>query len=318
MHPQMQQVFIKYLMDYYHTKLQGLITTHSNEMVRTVGLSHLRVIRHAGNFKSKLYDLSTLLKDLKKSENLSDKELANFFDWFFEIGYSEIVFADKVIFYEGDTERLFIRKAMTLEKYKKLSQQYVAFIQVGGAYAKNYEKLIRLLGIKSLIITDIDYEKEKLTVAEIEDSTITNATIKHFYSLNHPTDNALVKNLYAWKNTKENIMDNLIYICFQTDHDGYARTLEEAMLNKYFSMSVTDLYKTSEWVQKRNDSKLDFSIPNKKNDKKISDEDMVSIRDILASTSGNKTDFMYSVIMNGYVENIMPEYIDGGLLWLMQ
>ena len=76
--------------------------------------------------------------------------MANFFDWFFEIGYSEIVFADKVIFYEGDTERLFIRKAMTLEKYKKLSQQYVAFIQVGGAYAKNYEKLIRLLGIKSL------------------------------------------------------------------------------------------------------------------------------------------------------------------------
>ena len=318
MHPQMQQVFIKYLMDYYHTKLQGLITTHSNEMVRTVGLSHLRVIRHAGNFKSKLYDISTLLKDLKKSENLSDKELANFFDWFFEIGYSEIVFADKAIFYEGDTERLFIRKAMTLEKYKKLSQQYVAFIQVGGAYAKNYEKLIRLLGIKSLIITDIDYEKEKLTVADIEDSTITNATIKHFYSLNHPTDNALVKNLYAWKNTKENIMDNLIYICFQTDHDGYARTLEEAMLNKYFSMSVTDLYKKSEWVQKRKDSKLDFSIPNKKNDKKISDEDMVSIRDILVSTSGNKTDFMYSVIMNGYVENIMPEYIDGGLLWLMQ
>ena len=113
-------------------------------------------------------------------------------------------------------------------------------------------------------------------------------------------------------------MDNLIYICFQTDHDGYARTQDDAMLNKYFSMSVTDLYKKSEWVQKRNDSKLDFSIPNKKNDKKISDEDMVSIRDILASTSGNKTDFMYSVIMNGYVENIMPEYIDGGLLWLMQ
>lgn len=28
MHPQMQQVFIKYLLDYYHTKLQGLITTH--------------------------------------------------------------------------------------------------------------------------------------------------------------------------------------------------------------------------------------------------------------------------------------------------
>ena len=41
-------------------------------------------------------------------------------------------------------------------------------------------------------------------------------------------------------------------------------------------------------------------------------------RIILTKTVKNKTDFMYSVIMNGYVENIMPEYIDGGLLWLMQ
>lgn len=119
MHPQMQQVFIKYLLDYYESKLQGLITTHSNEMVRVAGISHLRVIRHVGNFKSELYDLSILVKDLKKSEEMEDKELANFFDWFFEIGYSEIVFADRAIFYEGDTERLYIRKVMTLEKYKK-------------------------------------------------------------------------------------------------------------------------------------------------------------------------------------------------------
>lgn len=90
--------------------MQGLITTHSNEMVRVTGISHLRVIRHAEDFKSNLYDLSLLLSELKESEELSDNELADFFDWFFEIGYSEIVFADKAIFYEGDTERLFIRK----------------------------------------------------------------------------------------------------------------------------------------------------------------------------------------------------------------
>lgn len=318
MHPQMQQVFIKYLLEYYKTNLQGLITTHSNEMVRVAGIPHLRVIRHAGNFKSKLYDLSVLLKELKESSKTTDEELAKFFDWFFEIGYSEVVFADKAIFYEGDTERLFIRKAMTLEKYKKLSQQYVAFIQVGGAYAKNYEKLIRLLGIKSLIITDIDYEKEKLAVDDIESSATTNATIKHFYSFSHPGEKPSVKDLYEWENANKNIMDNLIYICFQTGDDGYARTLEEAMINKYFSTDVTTKYKKREWVQKKKDSKLKFSIPNKKNDKKISDDDEVSIRDILASTSGHKTDFMYSVIMNGYVEKIMPEYIDGGLTWLMR
>lgn len=227
MHPQMQQVFIKYLLDYYESKLQGLITTHSNEMVRVAGISHLRVIRHVGNFKSELYDLSILVKDLKKSEEMEDKELANFFDWFFEIGYSEIVFADRAIFYEGDTERLYIRKVMTLEKYKKLKQQYVAFIQVGGAYAKNYEKLIKLLGIKSLIITDIDYGKSEIVIEDVKKSKTTNATIEYFYSINNSTDTPTVEELYSWKETGGNIIEDLIYVCFQTKDDGYARTLEE-------------------------------------------------------------------------------------------
>ena len=318
MHPQMQRVFIKYLIDYYQLKLQGLITTHSNEVVRAAGISHLRVIRRTGDFKSNLYDLSLLLKNLKESDELSDNELANFFDWFFEIGYSEIVFADKAIFYEGDTERLFIRKAMTLNKYKKLSQQYIAFIQVGGAYAKNYEKLIRLLGIKSLIITDIDYEKEKIDVREIESSSTTNSTIKHFYSLNSSSNKPTVADLYDWKDKAKNIFGDLIFICFQTDKDGYARTFEEAMLNKYFSINVFKTYKKKEWNQKRKDSKLLFSIPKMKDGNMICDEDEISIRDILASSSKNKTDFMYSVIINKYVETMMPEYINGGLAWLME
>lgn len=317
MHPQMQQVFIKYLLDYYQSKLQGLITTHSNEIVRVAGISHLRVIRHAGDFKSNLYDLSSLLSKLKKSEALEDHELANFFDWFFEIGYSEIVFADKAIFYEGDTERLFIRKALTLDKYKKLSQQYIAFIQVGGAYAKNYEKLIRLIGIKSLIITDIDYGKDKITYDGIKDSETTNATIKHFYAISHPSEEPTASNLYAWNDSSENIFDDLIYVCFQTNNDGYARTLEEAMLNQYFSMDVSKEYKKIEWIQKRKDAKLLFSIPSKKNGALLSHNDIVTVRDILSSTSGSKTDFMYSVILNGYVEKMMPKYIDGGLKWLM-
>ena len=177
MHPQMQQVFIKYLIEHYREGIQGLITTHSNEMVRVAGITHLRVIRRTGSFLSELYDPSKLIKGLQESNDLDDRLLADFYDWFFEIGYSELVFADKAIFYEGDTERLYIRKLLTLEKYKKLKQQYIAYIQVGGAYAKNYKKMIELLGIKALIITDIDYSKDAETVDKINDSGTTNATI---------------------------------------------------------------------------------------------------------------------------------------------
>ena len=318
MHPQMQHVFIKYLINQYQLKAQGLVTTHSNEIVRAAGISHLRILRRAENYTSNLYDLSLLLEELKGSQIFEDTVLVNFFDWFFEIGYSEIVFADKVIFYEGDTERLFIKKIMTLEEYKDLSQQYIAFIQVGGAYAKNYEKLIKMLGIKSLIITDIDYEKDKVTVPEIKGAKITNATIKYFYSKNHDCNGPKVSDIYKWNNSSENIFDDLIFICFQTNVDGYARTLEEAMLNKYFYIDISNCFKKCEWIAKKSVSKIRFSIPQKKDNSSVTQETLLTVRDILLSTSGNKVDFMYSVILNNYVERMIPDYIARGLKWLMK
>lgn len=313
MHPQMQQVFIKYLLEHYKNGIQGLITTHSNEMVRVAGITHLRVIRRTSGFRSELYDPSVLIFELKSSEELEDQELANFYDWFFEIGYSELIFADKAIFYEGDTERLYIRKLLTLEKYKKLRQQYIAYIQVGGAYAKNYRRMIELLKIKSLVITDIDYAKDAITIQDISDSEITNATIKDFYSILYPAVIPKVSDLYSWKDRSENILsENLIYTCFQTNKDGYARTLEEAMLSRYFDMDVTKSYSLTEWKDKREQSKLNFSLPRK------NESDQVFLRDILKSSSGGKTNFMYSVVMNEYIEITEPDYISGGLEWLMK
>ncbi|MCR5702456.1 MAG: AAA family ATPase [Lachnospiraceae bacterium] len=315
MHPQMQQVFVKYLIEHYKDGIQGLITTHSNEMVRVAGITHLRVIRRTGSFLSELYDPSKLINGLQASNNPDDKLLANFYDWFFEIGYSELVFADKAIFYEGDTERLYIRKLLTLEKYKKLKQQYIAYIQVGGAYAKNYRQMIELLGIKSLIITDIDYSKDAETVNEINDSIITNATIKEFYRIDNPESTPTVKDLYEWKASNKNIIsDGLIYTCFQTKDDGYARTLEEAMLSQYFSTDVTMSFTKKEWIKKRADSRLEFVIPTKG----IKDEDPIKLRAILKSISGSKTNFMYSVVLNKKAEETEPNYIRGGLEWLME
>ncbi len=316
MHPQMQQVFIKYLLNYYREKdLQGVVTTHSNEMVRVAGITHLRVIRKAGKFRSNLYNPSMLITQLKESGVKEDEELINFFDWFFEIGYSEIVFADKAILYEGDTERLLIKKLLTEERYEKLSQQYIAFIQVGGAYAYNYRKLINLLGIKTLIVTDLDYDEMCIRPDEIKDSEITNSTIKNFYSESMKRK-PKVKQLYRWKDAGKNILDNyLMYIAYQTDHDSYARTLEEAMLGKYFGISVGVKLKRSEWIKKRADSKLKYSIPNNKKDEHDSE---FSLRDILKSTSGEKTDFMYSVILNQLVNDMEPNYISEGLAWLMK
>ena len=103
MHPQMQNVFIRFLKRYYmDKKIQGLITTHSNEIARMVGLDSLRVIRQTGRSKSELFNLSKFRNSIKgiKVTNIEEESqflLENFFDWFFEIGYSELIFADRVM-----------------------------------------------------------------------------------------------------------------------------------------------------------------------------------------------------------------------------
>lgn len=317
MHPQMQQVFIKYLLDYYKkTQLQGVVTTHSNEMVRVAGISHLRVIRKMENFRSNLYNLSSLVKKPSEEGAGESKALANFFDWFFEIGYSEIVFADKVIMYEGDTERLFIRKLLTLPEYEKLSQQYIAYIQVGGAYAYNYQELIDLLKIKTLIITDIDYDKAAVTKSDITQSKTTNATINNFYKKETGAEKPTIQQLYEWKESKGNICnEERIYLTFQTSKDGYTRTFEEAMLNKYFELDATKCLKRSDWEDKKRNSGLQYSIPRNRDSAEDSE---FYLRDILNSSSGKKTDFMYSVILNDYVSKMQPDYISEGLKWLME
>ena len=332
MHPQMQNIFIRYLKDFYKTKdIQGLITTHSNEITRDVGLENLRVLRQTEKSKSELFDLSTFKKSLKDITEMVDEDtsfvLENFFDWFFEIGYSEIVFADKVVLYEGDTERLYIRKLLSTDKFSSLKNNYISFIQVGGDYAYNYKKLLEELKIKTLIITDLDYDKEVTTLEEAKEKCSSNSTINKFYNLKFKTDNLekgqeapeqknpTVSQLYSWQSSTDyKTIVGVIYVAFQ-DEDSTARTLEEAMLSKLLSTSVFTKYKRSEWKEIRKKHKIAFAIPRNKNDE---DDSEFTIRDIVDATSGKKTDFMYSVILNSKEEVMLPTYIEKGLTWLME
>ena len=362
MHPQMQSVLIKFLLTYYSNyNIQGLITTHSNEIVKYCSISKLRVIRMTSLFKSEIFNLSLFRKQLReevqsKYATVTEEEvkaqdevaaavdevndiLENFYDWFFEIGYSEIVFADSAILYEGDTERLYIKRVITRSKFESLQEKYIAFIQVGGAYAYNFKKLISYLKIKTLIITDIDYTSNPRTKNDILVSKSTNSTIIKFYcedkfgSKFAPHGTIIkIQDLYKWINEKKNVVciyetenkdkKDLIYLAFQTEKDNYARTLEAAMLAKVFNINAYDQIKRSEWVKKRKATKLKFSIPNDRiidsKTKKREDDSVFSLYDILEATSNGKTDFMYSVIMYGFDEKMLPTYIEEGLEWLMR
>ncbi|MBN1071333.1 ATP-dependent endonuclease [Clostridium botulinum] len=362
MHPQMQSVLIKFLLTYYSKyNIQGLLTTHSNEIVKYCSISKLRVIRMTSLFKSEIFNLSLFKKQLTEevqskdevatAEEIQSKDevaatkdeakdiLENFYDWFFEIGYSEIVFADFAILYEGDTERLYIKRLITRPKFQSLQEKYIAFIQVGGAYAYNFKALISYLKIKTLIITDIDYMSNPRSKNDILMSESTNSTIIKFYCENkfgsesapHGTS-IKIEDLYKWINDNKNVVcryetenknkKDLIYLAFQTEKDNYSRTLEAAMLAKVFQINAYDQIKRTKWFEKRNATNLKFSIPNNRlinpKSKEREDDSEFSLYNILEATSNGKTNFMYSVIMEGFDEKMLPTYIEEGLEWLMR
>lgn len=310
MHPQMQNAFAQYLFTYYKDEngIQGMLTTHSHEVVRNATISQLRVLRQTAEFTCELFDLRIFQNSLESKPDVLD-----FYNWFYTINFPDLIFADKIIMYEGDTERMLIKSVLRSDEFKTLRNQYISFVQVGGAYACNYLHIVNYLRIKAIILTDIDYEKTSKCRDDVLASTITNPTIKHFYKLFHnqsvSTNDICVEELYDWKlNSCPIVLEN-VYLGFQGEKDNLSRTLEEAMLSVHYGINALDGKSKNEWNKLRDNDKLKFSIP---------EEDISSIRDIVISSSRRKTDFMYSVIMNKLELSMLPDYIKEALVWLMQ
>jgi len=327
MHPQMQDVFAQYISDYYKQEIniQSVLTTHSHEVVRVATISQLRVLRQVDHFKCDLFDLREF-----QSSIMSDKDLLEFYNWFYTINFPDIIFADKIILYEGDTERMLIKSMLHLDEFFELRNQYLSFVQVGEAYALNYKPIIDFLGIRAVIITDLDYSKNSTTAEEILSSNTTNATINKFAEIYLKNPKPTIQLLYDWQTDSVPIVvNNFICLAFQSKNDGYARTLEGAMLAKLYGVSCIDAKTKSEWknlrkyniastngvtkkeleeLQKNYESK--FTIPQ--------GDDDCNLNTIVLHTSNGKTDFMYSVILKNLTHSMIPDYIKEALLWLIK
>ena len=305
MHPQMQSVFAQYLINYYGktNSVQSVLTTHSHEVVRAASISKLRVLRQVNHFKCDLFDLQEF-----QNANKSNEDLLEFYNWFYSINFPDIIFADKIIMYEGDTERMLIKSILRSKDFEQLRNNYISFVQVGGAYAHNYKPIIDFLGIKTALITDLDYDKDSSDTKEILNSGTTNATIQKFAEEAIKNKQPTIRALYEWQSKSTPIVVGNICVAFQGKEDGFSRTLEEAMLAKRYKITALDEKKKADWKALRESDKLKFTIPR--------DGDTHSIKDIILHTSTKKTDFMYSVILNNMVDTMLPTYIKEALLWL--
>lgn len=344
MHIQMQKVLVSYIETIFSSEknLQGIITTHSTEIVKNVNVNDVKVIRSENNFMNRIVDLHQFIN------NNGEKE---FYETFFKLNFADLIFSDAVIFYEGDAERMYFESLINRKNsnYSNLARQYLSYCQCGGDYANKYFPLLNELRMTACVFTDIDYDKEREELEGIESDKSSNTTLNSLL----PADNKEVADIYQQQNQDR---ESNIEIFTQTYRDGYARTLEDALLYKMISLteeieSVFEKFNKSEWDKfnasfelalpnitsgkecsmKREEiyNRLEISKENRKIDYlrdnhteeyaeyeefKETCEPKRSIRDIVSII--DKTNFMYSIIFKDKVIEVLPNYIEEGLTWL--
>lgn len=332
-HPQMQYVFIKNIQAKLQEgrkgkegegeiNLQMILSSHSSHIVSQSDFEKVKFFYRENDaiYSKNLSDLKTEMI----ASGDSGENRFRFLKQYLTLERSELFFADKVIFVEGDTERILINAMMQktdidnkdIDGYIPLMSQNISVVEV-GAYSHVFDEFISYLGIKALIITDIDSTKGKLSsngrkyyeackVSSGEETS--NASLKHYFNdISFEQLKALKKaEKVLTKNTEGKwIADSkgLVRIAYQTMQNRYhARSFEDAFIccNYDFIKQHKDEFKGLKNRKIIKDSKGSYyEIANKCIDKK----------------SAFATDILYFSDDN-YSNWIIPEYIKEGLEWL--
>ena len=194
-HPQMQYIFIKNIKELLNAEkinengeniinLQTIITTHSSHIVSECDFDDIKYIKKEVNNGSISKNLKDLEIEYKKEEEDGVKKY-KFLKQYLTLNRAEIFFADKAILFEGDTERILLpamMKKIDLEDKDStelpLKAQNISLLEVGN-YSHIYGKFLEFIGIKTLIITDIDSCKKNNKDQEISKKNVSSDEVKN-------------------------------------------------------------------------------------------------------------------------------------------
>lgn len=326
-HPQLQYIFIRNikfhidshrhkLLEEKNKQLQILITSHSSHIVSECDFDDIIYLKKNGN--------EVIAKSFNslKDEYAGDKlQGFKFVKQYLTLNRSELFFTDKAICIEGDTERILMPMMMHKIDNKEYSSgdtipllsQNISIIEV-GAHSHIFIPLFKFLGIKVLIITDIDAANKnddgKYIKSNPKDAHYTsNASIRAFFkdSSLDKSDNQF-KDLVE-KRSEDKVKDNIriAYQIPETDGAYQASSFEDAFiaLNKDF------ILKNKEGLYK-------YGALKKFDENDISSDYYKFALNKLEKKSAFASSLLYFDNEDGKNDEtwLVPHYIEEGLLWL--
>lgn len=167
LHAQVQQVFMKKAYDVLrnHELLgnskkfitQMVVSTHSSHIAHEVDFAHLRYFQK----KPALDENEIPYAEVKNLSEVfgNEDQTSKFVTRYLKATHCDLFFADAVIIVEGTAERILMPQFIH-QNYSELDSRYITILDIGGSHAHRFRSLIEILGISTLIITDIDSQGE--------------------------------------------------------------------------------------------------------------------------------------------------------------
>ncbi|MBL1270852.1 MAG: AAA family ATPase [Oceanospirillales bacterium] len=325
-HPQMQYVFADKIRSLIGgiPNLQALLTTHSSHIIAKSDFEDIRYLSKAPDQNCvEIRNFHTELKEQYGALGDDGESLFKFLKQYLSINSAELFFADKAIFVEGTTERIllpwFIQqhdKTITSPMTGGLSSQNITVMEV-GANAKAFAPFLEFIGIKTLIITDIDTtivnsdgETSKTTypACAVDGSTHTsNESLKHFFS----APNIHLKN--DFEDWHKKLLDGTLVCSRNYEH---IKVSYQSKQNGYHARSFEDAFMAINLVAVMNP---ETNIRGLKNKSKLSSEEDINYYSLTKKVIDKKSDFAASILFAALTKDQswnVPTYISEGLKWL--
>ena len=155
LHPQTQMNLINYITKNYSEAESGqiIMTTHSPNITSKVNIENIIMCK-----ENKTYSL-------KMSETKLERGDYKFLSRFLDVTKSNLFFAKKLIFVEGDAENILVPSLAKIILGDTLESKGISVINVGSTAFLRYSRIFQRndgtdMGIKIAIITDLDIKKK--------------------------------------------------------------------------------------------------------------------------------------------------------------
>jgi predicted ATP-dependent endonuclease of OLD family len=167
LHAQLQQVFIRKIREILPPMppefvTQMVVTTHSPHVIYERTFEHIRYFKRGGKDGEIRHSEVRNLSGFSGDEEAATRK---FLLQYLKLTHCDLFFADAAVLVEGNAERLLLPLIIQKEA-PELRACHLTILEVGGAFAHKFQKLIEFLGLPTLVITDLDSVHAKETPAE--------------------------------------------------------------------------------------------------------------------------------------------------------